>query len=125
MAGSIKSHPANPKAFFDLGKFYGYEMVYCERNGVNCFLVHKDAISAATKGINCHFPKPNYHYPAFHVDMNGAMGHKIVLETSDILIRPTLELIEKLSQNAAGQDDIKSHIVHASNLYAEKNRSCI
>jgi len=30
---------ANPKAFATIAKMFGYEMVYCERCGVNCFLV--------------------------------------------------------------------------------------
>lgn len=35
---------ANPRAFQILGEAYGYEMLYCESCGVNCFLVQRSLI---------------------------------------------------------------------------------
>jgi hypothetical protein len=35
---------ANPKAFQLLAEMYGYEVVYCERCGVNCFMVQRSEI---------------------------------------------------------------------------------
>ena len=37
-------------AFYKLGKKYNYTLVYCNKNGVNCFFVHDDIIRA--KNIN-------------------------------------------------------------------------
>jgi len=41
---------ANPKAFQQLGSKYGYDMLYCERCGVNCFLVRRDALPSDCRG---------------------------------------------------------------------------
>jgi hypothetical protein len=38
---------ANPKAFQLLAQQFGYEMVYCESCGVNCFLVQRDLIPSS------------------------------------------------------------------------------
>mmetsp|Transcript_3476 Transcript_3476/g.5025 ORF Transcript_3476/g.5025 Transcript_3476/m.5025 type:complete len:831 (+) Transcript_3476:383-2875(+) len=38
-------HGASIKAFNDLARRAGYTLFYCERNGVNCFLVRDDLIS--------------------------------------------------------------------------------
>ena len=47
---------ANPAAFRKLGHLFGYEMVYCERAGVNCFLVERDALKSI-----CTMPDERFH----------------------------------------------------------------
>lgn len=48
--GKSRHFGANPSAFSMLAEAYGYEMVYCERCGVNCFLVLKSAMQPLMNG---------------------------------------------------------------------------
>ena len=57
---------ANPRAFQVLGRRFGYEMVYCERCAVNCFMVLRSALPAACSGAK--FPFPHVPYPCFASD---------------------------------------------------------
>ena len=57
---------ANPRAFQVLGRRFGYEMVYCERCAVNCFMVLKKALPAACGTLR--FPFPHVPYPCFASD---------------------------------------------------------
>jgi hypothetical protein len=56
---------ANPRAYHDLGKRYGYEMVYCDRCSVNCFLIKR---SELPQDCRRNIPFPFISYPCFATD---------------------------------------------------------
>jgi hypothetical protein len=72
---------ANPKAFQLLGQQFGYEMVYCESCGVNCFLVQRDLIPSSclrrdSANSTAHLPLPHISYPCFSTAANNNQrGH--------------------------------------------------
>jgi hypothetical protein len=71
---------ANPKAFQLLGQQFGYEMVYCESCGVNCFLIRRDLIpsSCLRRNSNDHLPLPHLSYPCFATESNNYQrGHPV------------------------------------------------
>jgi len=82
---------ANPLAFQRLGGFFGYDMVYCESCGVNCFLVLR---SLLPKECRDHFAGnlPLIPTPCFASRNNYPNpGHDV-----DKLMRPALWLNSKL-----------------------------
>ena len=67
---------ANPRAFQVLGGLFGYEMVYCETCGVNCFLVLRSELSdipACTGALP--LPLPFVPYPCYHYGDHSEAGH--------------------------------------------------
>ena len=67
---------ANPAAFQQLGQQFGYEMVYCERCGVNCFLVLRSEMPSECQITE--FPLPLIPYPCFGTLRTGGAypGHE-------------------------------------------------
>ena len=57
---------ANPKAFQVLGRKFGYEMLYCERCSVNCFLVLRSELPVHCQSEK--YPLPVISYPCFGSD---------------------------------------------------------
>ena len=57
---------ANPKAFQLLGRKFGYEMLYCERCSVNCFLVLRSELPVHCQSEK--YPLPVISYPCFASD---------------------------------------------------------
>eukprot|EP00606_Chrysophyceae_sp_TOSAG23-5_P001431 GSChrysophyteH2.ASY1.ANO1.1383.1 assembled CDS len=82
---------ANPRAFQELAQHYGYDMVHCERCGVNCFLVKRTALPEQCR----HEYKgkvPQIPYPCFST-LNAAMpGGTQIGHPVDPLLRPALSL---------------------------------
>jgi hypothetical protein len=66
----------NPASFQQLGKEFGYEMVYCERCGVNCFLVLRSELPEVCQ---LDFGLPMIPYPCFGTARTGGAypGHEI------------------------------------------------
>jgi len=81
---------ANPAAFQRLGRAFGYEMVYCERCGVNCFMVLKSELP-----VECQheYPMPMVPYPCFGTLRTAGQypGHEY-----DPLTRPTVRVTDTL-----------------------------
>lgn len=104
-------HGANPAAFRKLGRLFGYEMVYCEMCGVNCILVHRDAIPTACGSAG--FPMPAVHYPCFGTTRTGGSypGHEV-----DLMRRRPVLLTDSLLALIATQ--IYSLWDVADNLYS-------
>ena len=109
---------ANPEAFRILGKAFDYQMVYCERCGVNCFLVHKDEL----KNLGCNTTAnddvlPRLSYPAFASIASGDAypGHKV----DDALRKPVHlqnHMIQQLKNGNVNEvrvndDDILKHSI--------------
>ena len=82
---------ANPAAFQQLGQQFGYEMVYCERCGVNCFLVLRSEMPQECQTTD--FPLPLIPYPCFGTLRTGGAypGHEY-----DPLIRPAVVVSKDL-----------------------------
>ena len=82
---------ANPTAFQQLGQQFGYEMVYCERCGVNCFLVLRSEMPQECQSID--FPLPLIPYPCFGTLRTGGAypGHEY-----DPLIRDAVVVSQEL-----------------------------
>lgn len=74
---------ANPAAFAAVGRMYGYDMLYCESCGVNCFLVQSSELpescrvnpSYAGPGSPVHVPQVPY--PCFGVPGGDGPGHRV------------------------------------------------
>jgi len=69
----------NPMAFQILGSKYGYDLVYCEKCGVNCFLVEREGRGSVNGVGHLSGRLPAVHYPCFGTALtNGAYpGHVI------------------------------------------------
>ena len=82
---------ANPAAFQQLGQQFGYEMVYCERCGVNCFLVLRSEMPQECQSTD--FPLPLIPYPCFGTLRTGGAypGHEY-----DPLIRDAVVVSKEL-----------------------------
>jgi hypothetical protein len=70
---------ANPAAFRALGRRFGYEMVYCERCGVNCFLVHESVLPQSCDRAASGMSLPKVSYPCFGTARTGGAypGHEV------------------------------------------------
>ena len=80
----------NPKSFQLLGETYGYELLYCESCGVNCFLVQQSVLPESCRSP----PPPRIHRPCYYHargDNSTAYGH-----APDSLKRQPLLLTEDL-----------------------------
>jgi hypothetical protein len=79
---------ANPLAFQLLTKEFGYEMVYCESCGVNCFFVLKALMPESCPAA---YPTPSIHYPCYGTGPAGMLGHKSdPLRRDPVLLSPGL-----------------------------------
>ena len=80
---------ANPLAFQLLTKEFGYEMVYCESCGVNCFFVLKSLMPTSCPVV---YPTPRIHYPCYGTgEQGGVLGHKSdPLGRSPVILSPAL-----------------------------------
>jgi tetratricopeptide (TPR) repeat protein len=70
---------ANPLAFRLLGEKFGYDMVYCERCGVNCFLVLRNELPEGCRGTSTASAfQPMSPYPCFGTSRTGGAypGHE-------------------------------------------------
>jgi len=110
---------ANPKAFQMLAAHYGYDMVYCERCGVNCFLVLRSALPADCQD---HFVDrmPLVPYPCYTSNLNNkSPGHGV-----DPLHRQVIRVDEALLANITaltlptGDNDFRGRDVSERNLYS-------
>lgn len=83
---------ANPAAFHQLGRVFGYEMVYCERCGVNCFLVLRTELPDECQQRD-DISIPFVPYPCFGTARTGGAypGHEY-----DPLARPAVKITEEL-----------------------------
>ena len=81
---------ANPAAFQRLGQAFGYEMVYCERCGVNCFMVLRSELPTECQH---EYPMPLVPYPCFGTLRTAGKypGHEY-----DPLTRPTVRVTDTL-----------------------------
>jgi len=94
---------ANPAAFQKLGKEFGYEMVYCERCGVNCFMVLASEISDS---CNRDFLLPSIPYPRFGVPNVTYAGHRIDTSYRKAVLIDN-DLLFKIIRNVATVTDIE------------------
>lgn len=86
---------ANPAAYHLLAQHAGYELVYCESCGVNCFLVLKSEMPKECQ--NAFFPVPHVSMPCFGT-YDGDMviaGHKV-----DTQYRRPIQLTQSIVQDA-------------------------
>jgi hypothetical protein len=83
---------ANPAAFHQLGRIFGYEMVYCERCGVNCFLVLRSELPDDCQQQD-DWSIPFVPYPCFGTARTGGAypGHEY-----DPLDRPAVQVTAEL-----------------------------
>ena len=88
---------ANPKAFQVLAERYGYDMVHCERCGVNCFLVRRDVFpEECTNDFSGTLPMIPYPCFSTMTPSGGSMiGHPV-----DSLLRPALRLDRNSNSNS-------------------------
>ena len=97
---------ANPLAFAILGARFGYDMVYCESCGVNCFLVLR---SALPEECQSHFQGnlPTIPTPCFAgINNHPLPGHEV-----DASHRPALWLEEHLLLSAVFQQGFRPTIL--------------
>lgn len=73
---------ANPKAFQLLGARFGYDMVYCESCGVNCFMLRRDLLPASCAAKDAihmtgipYRALPKIPYPCFGASTHNYVGH--------------------------------------------------
>jgi len=92
---------ANPAAFRALGKRFGYEMVYCERCGTNCFLVDKTELLPSCKR---NFSLPRLSYPCFGTSRTGGahVGHEVDTQRRQPILLADAVLDEWLSADKKG-----------------------
>ena len=112
---------ANPVAFQTLLKEFGYEMVYCESCGVNCFFILKSLFPESCTGT---FPTPMIHYPCYGTGQAGIMGHKSDLAGRDPVLLTT-DLVRKIIGGDIDKiitDHFASHLYHLDRRkYADPN----
>ena len=116
---------ANPLSFKQLGKQYGYEMLYCERCGVNCFLVLR---SELPQECQKDYPLPTVPYPCFGTARTGLAypGHEVdPLERNAVRVGP--ELLSKIASGDFSVSDIEGSMVscqsnHVSSTFLEEYR---
>ena len=87
---------ANPKAFQLLANAYGYDMVHCERCGVNCFLVRRDALPVECR-TEFHSRLPFVPYPCFTT--LSPTGEKLVGHRVDLMQRRSISLAKTDEDN--------------------------
>lgn len=97
---------ANPAAFQKLGKEFGYEMVYCERCGVNCFMILASEIPETCRD---YFSIPAIPYPRFGVPNVTYAGHRIDTNYRQA-VRVDDDLLHKLTRNVLTVADIESKL---------------
>lgn len=115
---------ANPKAFFELSRKFGYEMLYCDRCSVNCFLVLRSELPHDCR--NDIFPFPFISYPCYATDVkNGPSkfeigpfpglygGHSI-----DTLQRPATH-INHILLNRIKSNNFSLENIEASTFYCK------
>lgn len=103
---------ANPKAFATIAKQYGYEMVYCERCGVNCFLVLRNelpqsCLSIASLDNEGEAYVPPISYPCFGVSGSGAAypGHLVDPQKRSVMVLSD-PVVKKILSNELTVDDV-------------------
>ena len=118
---------ANPLSFLELGKQYGYEMLYCERCGVNCFLVLRSEMPEACQRD---YYLPTVPYPCYGTYTPELVypGHFVdPQERSAVLISP--ELLLKVKADDFTISDIQASMVpcesnyNSSTIFEEYDRS--
>ena len=108
---------ANPKAFQVLGERFGYELVYCESCGVNCFLVQRNLLPMSCRSPpSPDIPRPCYYHSK--EDNTTRKGHapdslkRLPLRVTDELLEQDLHhLSEKDISSVAfrGEDFLGLH----------------
>mmetsp|Transcript_7896 Transcript_7896/g.11770 ORF Transcript_7896/g.11770 Transcript_7896/m.11770 type:complete len:460 (+) Transcript_7896:21-1400(+) len=114
----------NPKAFQKLGRRFGYEMVYCENCGVNCFLIDRTELQAISScqldddvgGTPEHWPLPKLSYPCHGFDGQSYVGHHI----DNILNRRPILITDDVLDDAV-QDSLPVHSVAAISAYMKRH----
>ena len=101
---------ANPIAFQKLGKLFGYDMLYCERCGVNCIMMHRDSLPLGCE--NTFVALPSVHYPCFGTARTGGAhpGH----EVDRLMRRPVFlsdSLLALLAKNSHSLSDITEGLI--------------
>lgn len=113
---STRYSGANPKAFQMTADRFGYDMVHCERCGVNCFLVRRDAMTQDCREIfKGHLPMVPYPCFATMTPEGGTMiGHPLDSEE-----RPAVMLDDDLldvltSSRVDGGEDLFAGAYHVN-----------
>jgi len=104
---------ANPKAFAAVAKIYGYDMLYCESCGVNCFLVLSAELPSTCRVnpgyVDTRSPVhvPQVAYPCFGVPGGVGPGHRV-----DAMGRAAVELsvslLNQIRDNALTADAMRA-----------------
>lgn len=85
---------ANPIAYQALGNAFGYDMVYCESCGVNCFLVLREELPSSCNthdGISKFTALPKVPYPCYGSTSHNYIGHIVDAQHRlPLLITPEL-----------------------------------
>lgn len=101
---------ANPQAFRELGKLYGYEMIYCERCGINCFLVLRSEIPTECQ-VNI-YALPLIPYPCFGTARTGGAypGHEYDLNQRQA-VRISPQLLSGVGSDNLEVSDIEAEMI--------------